>query len=357
MTPVSDQPLAAAATLIDSPVAQPRDGQHTPLADLRHDLRGALGNILGYGEVLIEEANESGHPDLVPDLEKIRATVRRLLAVIDERLDDRVFASPETALTPIPSPNAAPTPFPPPSLAREGVPATKGSMAPREASNGPAPGTPSLASEGGGKGVGADEPGYLLVVDDVEHNRDLLGRRLERQGHKIVSASNGAEALGLLAGGGFDLVLLDIMMPGMDGYEVLERVKANPNLRHTPVIMITALDELDSVVRCIEMGAADYLHKPFNPVLLNARVRACLRDKRAHDREQRLFEELQQNYKRLQELERLRDDLTGMIVHDLRTPLTSLLTGLQSLPMLGDLNGTRRSSLAWPWRAGKRCSA
>ena len=114
----------------------------------------------------------------------------------------------------------------------------------------------------------------LLVVDDNEDNRYTLTRRLKRQGYDNVAvAANGREALEVLAEGAFDLVLLDIMMPGVNGYEVLERMKADDRLRDVPVIMISALDEIDSVVKCIELGAEDYLPKPFNPVLLGARVR------------------------------------------------------------------------------------
>jgi signal transduction histidine kinase len=102
--------------------------------------------------------------------------------------------------------------------------------------------------------------------------------------------------------------------------------------------MISALHESESVVRCIEMGADDYLCKPFDATLLKARVGACLEKKRSRDREVRLFEQLQQNYKRLQELEKQRDDLTHMIVHDLRTPLTSVIAGIQTLSVVGDLN-------------------
>ena len=105
-------------------------------------------------------------------------------------------------------------------------------------------------------------------MDDNEINRDLLSRRLERQGHRVAAVEGGRQALERLAREPFDLVLLDIMMPEMNGFQVLERLKADPALRHVPVIMISALDELDSVVRCIEMGAEDYLPKPFNPVLL-----------------------------------------------------------------------------------------
>jgi len=124
----------------------------------------------------------------------------------------------------------------------------------------------------------------LLVVDDNEDNRYTLTRRLSREGYtNLTTAANGREALGLLQGKPFDLVLLDIMMPDMNGYEVLEHLKADPQLRHIPVIMISAVDEVESVIRCIELGAEDYLSKPFNPTLLRARVGASLERKHLLD--------------------------------------------------------------------------
>ncbi|MGO8867314.1 MAG: response regulator [Alphaproteobacteria bacterium] len=124
----------------------------------------------------------------------------------------------------------------------------------------------------------------LLVVDDNEDNRYTLTRRLHREGYtNLTTAANGREALGLLQGKPIDLVLLDIMMPDMNGYEVLEHLKADPQLRHIPVIMISAVDEVESVIRCIELGAEDYLSKPFNPTLLRARVGASLERKQLLD--------------------------------------------------------------------------
>jgi class 3 adenylate cyclase len=137
------------------------------------------------------------------------------------------------------------------------------------------------------------EQASILVVDDVEANRDLLSRRLQRQGHTVVLAENGKEAIALLQVQTFDLILCDIMMPEMNGYEVLEQLKADPKLRHIPVVMVSALDDLDSVVRCIELGAEDYLFKPFNPTLLKARVNACLEKKRLRDQEQAYLQQLQ----------------------------------------------------------------
>jgi serine phosphatase RsbU (regulator of sigma subunit) len=130
------------------------------------------------------------------------------------------------------------------------------------------------------------EQGFVLVVDDNEANRDVLSRRLKRQGHTVAVAENGLQALEMMHTQSFDLILLDIMMPEMNGYQVLEELKANKALRHIPVIMISALDDIDSVVRCIELGAEDYLYKPFNPVLLKARVSASLEKKWLRDQEQ-----------------------------------------------------------------------
>lgn len=127
-----------------------------------------------------------------------------------------------------------------------------------------------------------DAKGYLLVVDDNEMNRDVLSRRLQRQNFEVALAHDGEEALAMLRAQSFDLVLLDIMMPKMNGFEVLEILQADAHLRHIPVIVISAVDELESVVKCIELGAEDFLFKPFNPVLLKARVNATLQKRLLH---------------------------------------------------------------------------
>ena len=135
----------------------------------------------------------------------------------------------------------------------------------------------------------------LLVVDDIEDNRFALTRRLAREGYKkVATAEDGQQALDLLSSQPFDLVLLDIMMPRLNGYEVLDRMRADTRLHHIPVIMISAIDEFDSVIRCIELGAEDYLPKPFNPTLLRARVGAALERKR-------LFDELRARTRELSE--------------------------------------------------------
>ena len=131
--------------------------------------------------------------------------------------------------------------------------------------------------------------GDLLVVDDNRVNRLLLGRALEQLGHTVTFAENGREALATLAKRPVDLVLLDIEMPEMDGYQVLAALAADPRLRDLPVVMMSSVEEVDSVARCIEMGAEDYLFKPVNPVLLRARVGASLEKKRLRDQQRELF--------------------------------------------------------------------
>ena len=285
-----------------TPFAEPTPQPTALPAQLLHDLRTPVHQIVGYVEMLQEDAAGNNDAALARDLEKVKSAAAQLQKMLEVR-----FVG-----------------------ARE----TSDSVAPR-----PAPAPASIAETGNDEPTLAsgDERGLLLIVDDNETNRDVLSRRLQMQGYSIETACDGARALEMVAARVFDLVLLDIMMPDMDGYEVLRRLKADEQTRALPVIMISALDDLDSVVRCIELGAEDYLPKPFNPTLLKARIGACLEKKRGRDREQRLFVQLQTNYIKLQEAEKMRDDLTNMIVHDLRTPLSSLLAGLQTIGMLGPL--------------------
>ncbi|MDO8534104.1 MAG: response regulator, partial [Xanthobacteraceae bacterium] len=150
----------------------------------------------------------------------------------------------------------------------------------------------------------------LLVVDDNEDNRYTLTRRLTREGYtNLVTANDGRQALELLHSQRFDLVLLDIMMPEMNGYQVLEHLKADPELRHMPVIMISAVDEIESVIRCIELGAEDYLSKPFNATLLRARVGASLEKKRLRDEVRASLDRLER------ELDAARKLQLGMLPH------------------------------------------
>lgn len=262
---------------------------------LLHDLRSPLNQIIGYSEILAEESGQA-------DVEKIRSAGHRILMLLEEHFTAHSARHHDE--------NPA-----------TGADAVRSLVVQRHA---------------------VIAPGLVLVVDDDAANRDVLSRRLKWHGHEVRTASGGLEALRVIGEGDFDLVLLDVMMPDMDGYEVLARLKSDDRLQHIPVIMISALNEMQSVVRCIEAGAEDYLAKPFDPTLLKARIGACLEKKRGRHRETVLFEQLQQNFKRLQHAEMLRDDLRNMIVHDLRTPLTALIVGVEMLEQTGPLNATQR---------------
>ncbi|HML08045.1 MAG TPA: adenylate/guanylate cyclase domain-containing protein [Xanthobacteraceae bacterium] len=240
---------------------------------LRHDLRTPLNAIKGYSELLIEDMEADGDHPLRADLVKLKESADQLLGQIDAMA----------------------------ALARQG----------------------DAALNGGGDRAGqldavadvlrtirpvddalqdAVKSSAILVVDDNAANRDVLARRLGREGHRVVTATNGATALDLAAQQDFDVILLDLIMPEMSGFEVLRRLKADERTSQIPVIVISALDEVDSVVRCIEAGAEDYLTKPFNPILLRARVGASLEKKWLHDREKKFIAELEEEKQRSETL-------------------------------------------------------
>ncbi len=172
--------------------------------------------------------------------------------------------------------------------------------------------------------------GLVLVVDDQNINRYMLSQHVTQLGHRVAQAANGLEALDKLRAERYDLVLLDIMMPEMDGHAVLEAMKSDDRLSDIPVVMVSGLDEIKSVVRCIERGAEDYLPKPFDPVLLRARIGACLEKKRLRDLEKAKTEELERT---LQKLKTTQDQLvvqeklaslgalTAGIAHEIKNPL------------------------------------
>jgi adenylate cyclase len=280
-----------------------------PAAQLRHELRTPLNHIIGYTELLLEELADGGKPDLAAGLGALRTDARELLTLLNEVLAQGQAGPPDLA--------AARSTLGP---LLERIHSAGGTLH-RQASEGGASAlladldrirtaaerldallrpdgaaARAVPLQGVATDAGPSQPAerrdVILVVDDNEDNRDMLARRLRRQGHEVLTAAGGRTALDALAGTAVDLVLLDVMMPDLDGYAVLQRLKADPARRDIPVLMISALDEMDSVVRCIQLGAEDYLSKPFDPVLLQARIGACLEKKRLHDQEVRHRREL-----------------------------------------------------------------
>jgi class 3 adenylate cyclase len=250
---------------------------------IRHDLRNPLNAIKGYAELVLEEIDEQGGAALRADLEALLGEAGSLLARIDVIVD---FSRAVDGI----------------GIAAEGHGTLAGMVA-----NLVRTVKPIEARE-----ARPAETGRILVVDDNASNRDLLFRRLARDGHQVIRASSGRRALEILAVEEVDLVLLDLMMPHLNGFQVLERLKADERLHAVPVIMISGLQETDSVIRCIEAGAEDYLAKPFNPILLRARISACLERKRWRERERRYLERIEFEREKHEAL--LRNILPGQIV-------------------------------------------
>jgi adenylate cyclase len=238
---------------------------------LRHDLRTPLNAIKGYSELLIEDTQADNEHPLRSDLVKLKESADQLIKQIDamvalnwhEETTDQSRAYQLDIVA---------------GVLRAVQPLQTGIVQERIRSS------------------------HVLVVDDNASNRDVLARRLTREGHKVVTAANGTLALDLASKHDFDLILLDLIMPEMSGFEVLRRLKAAEHTSHIPVIIISALDEIDSVVRCIEVGAEDYLAKPFNPIMLRARINASLEKKWLRDREKKFMAELEQEKRRSETL-------------------------------------------------------
>jgi CheY-like chemotaxis protein len=272
-----------------------------PVAALRHDLRTPVNHIVGYAEMLLEDLTGSEHAGQREELEHTLAAARDALHAItlvlapsrdavepaeleglyarleepQRRITDAVHALLAAA-------GEAPSPTFVDDLHKIEAAAARLVQTHGSASRA-APATTTTSATGKAR---------VLVVDDEEGNRELLQRRLEREGYAVVTAAGGHEALGVVAQDPVDVVLLDVMMPDLDGLAVLERLKSDPATHDVPVIMISALDDLGAIASCIEAGAVDYLPKPFEPLILRARLAASLAEKRFRDQEKDLVRAL-----------------------------------------------------------------
>ncbi|MGJ0620861.1 MAG: adenylate/guanylate cyclase domain-containing protein [Methylocystis sp.] len=274
---------------------------------LRHDLRTPINAIKGFGEMLREDA--AGVDDaraLVSDLNRLLEEASRFL----ERIDGLVsFSFPETEAT----------------NAEAGAEPVSAMVAHRFVASV----QPILEGEADSVAV---LPSRILVVDDNASNRELLKRRLERQGHSVALAESGSRALEMVREAPFDLILLDLLMPDISGFDVLSVLKSDDALRDIPVIMISALNEIDSIVRCIEAGAEDYLAKPFDPVLLRARIGSSLEKKRLRDREREALEALRIEKARSEQL--LLNILPAPIIARLKSGETVIADHISNVSIL-----------------------
>lgn len=157
----------------------------------------------------------------------------------------------------------------------------------------------------------------ILIVDDIAANRLVLERMVRAHGHQSVSTDHGRAAIELMQLHNFDMVLLDIMMPGMNGYDVLTELKDHPTLQHVPVVVVSALNDVESVARCVLLGAVDYLFKPVDRILLAARIEACLVRKRLRDREQAA-------YMAVRDANTAKSEFISLVSHELKNPLTAI---------------------------------
>jgi adenylate cyclase len=235
-----------------TPDPSPKSETAATLRRLRHEMRTSLGQILGYSEMLMEDAEDRGEADMGVDLGKIHNSATRLLTLVDQIL------SPEAGRAP--------------------------TKAAGEATEQAAGGDESQA---GGVASGA-----VLVVDDTADNRDLLERRLTRAGYTVTTAPEGESALRLLAETGFDCVLLDVDMPGIDGYEVLKRIRVEHSVSDLPVIMATAQSGTEDMLHAFQLGANDYVTKPLVMPVVLARLKTHLGVKRTHEEVEALAREL-----------------------------------------------------------------
>ena len=278
-------------------IALGSDGVVSAEAKLRHDLRTPLNALIGYGEMALEDLADAGTTgNVIEDLDGLLHHSRHLLSRLDVIIDASRTGEPASAAAPSVASALLRTVSPVATAAQRG------------------------------------ETGRILVVDDNEANRTLLVRRLRQQGHEVIEVASGRDALDELARGEVDLVLLDVLMPEMNGLEVLQHLKADERLYGIPVIMISGLNENETVLRCLELGADDYLPKPCDVVLLRARINASLERTRWRSREREILEKLRLEKQRSEAL--LHNILPGPVVARLNAGETVIADRFENASIL-----------------------
>ncbi len=305
------------------------------LAHLRHQLRTPLNHIIGYTEILLEDLGIDGREDAGHPLIAILNSGRQVLELVQKSLSPAFGEVTEHNLHELRSCIIDPVQ----SITRKiGLLANSADPAHlldllrinNAASellafaHGRLPKETAAPSPAGAAKEAETLTAHVLLVDDNESNRDMLGRQLERTGCVVTLAEDGSEALRLTRDGKFDVVLLDVLMPGLDGLALLEKIRERENPATPPVIMISALDEMDSVRRCLELGAEDYLLKPFDPVLLRSRLTATLERSRLRAIERERTRALEDALNRLRSINENLQQFAYAASHDLKSPIRTV---------------------------------
>jgi len=359
---------------------------------IRHELRTPIGHVIGYSEMILEEVDGTRHAGITADLNSVRSGGLQLLALVDEffnpespsrrklsvsqiyyelrttvdqiigyteLLQEEVFESGLTALLQdLDNIHRA---------AHHWLRLTEAYLIPNQATPPDSPNADALPASVAlrlGMSAAAAIPkhlattaGSVLIVDDNATNREMLSRRLRKWGFSVTVAKSGLQALELVRQEPFDLILLDFVMPGPNGLEVLERLKSDSAVRDIPVLMVSALGDLDGIVQCIQNGAEDYIAKPFNAVFLSARIGAALEKKRLRDKEKVYIGQIEQARADADAASRAKSTFLSIMSHEIRTPMNAILGYAQLMLRDPGLGADAKANLRIIGRSGEHLLA